>query len=296
MTRGEEGTIRTNQSGGKRSEEQRRLVAVTAVEVVSRLALEIGEEDVSGQSDTSSSKIIHLTISLLLQRLRGVDLLTEATIVTNLVSLALAGSNTDLIEIYRSFSQIARASHPEDPRMASNAVLAAQTTLAKGLGTRLDCADGYLVELLVLFADKGTQTQMIAMAPAGYESRDREKYSQLQKESDARVADMKSWLGALLVPIATLLEHEQYHPDRNAPPELVAHFRNLWFLCVVFGLTGAAGRKRLQPHELHALSVIAEKTPALIVESANDFVNSELEYNSTLRKDFASSVRLPDDC
>lgn len=216
--------------------------------------------------------------------------MTEATIVTNLVSLALAGSNSDLIEIYRAFSQIARSSHPEDPRMASNAVLAAQTTLAKGIGARLDCADGYLIELLTLFADKGTQTQVIAMAPSGFDPRDKEKHSQLHKESNARVADMKSWLGALLVPIATLLQHEQYHPDHNAAPELVAHFRNLWFLCVVFGLTGRAGSQRLQPHEANALATIAEKTPPLIVESANDFVNSELEYNSTLRKDFASSV------
>jgi len=40
-------TMRTNLSGGRKTEEQRRLVAVTAVEVVSRLALEIGRDDVS---------------------------------------------------------------------------------------------------------------------------------------------------------------------------------------------------------------------------------------------------------
>ena len=42
-------TTRTNLSGGRKTEEQRRLVAVTAVEVVSRLALEIGRDDVSVQ-------------------------------------------------------------------------------------------------------------------------------------------------------------------------------------------------------------------------------------------------------
>lgn len=217
----------------------------------------------------------------------------EATIVGNLVPLALAGSNTDLVEVYRAFSQISRSAHPEDPRMSSNAVLAAQTTLAKGLGRRLDCADGYLVELLTLFADKGTQTQMIAMAPAGFDTRDREKLSQLRADSESRVGEMKAWLAALLVPIATLLSHESYHPDRDPSPELVAHFRNLWFLCVVFGLSGEAGRKRMHEHEVQALGVIAEKTPVLVLESANDFVGSELEYNSILRKDFAHSVSLP---
>ncbi|WVQ84613.1 hypothetical protein IAT38_006768 [Cryptococcus sp. DSM 104549] len=273
-------TLKTTLTNGKASEEHRKLVAVAAVEVVSRLALEIGTDD-----------IIHLSISMLLQRLRGVDLATESTIVNNLVPLALAGSNTDLIEVYRAFSQISRSSHPEDPRRSSNAVLAAQTTLAKGLGRRLDCADGYLTELLILFADKGTQTQMIAMAAHGFDSRDKDQHIQLRQESESRVSDMKAWLSALLIPISTLLSHPSYHPDRAATPELVAHFRNLWFLCVVFGLSGHAGKKRLSEHEWNALGTIAEKTPALVLESSNDYVASDLEYNSILRKDFAASVQ-----
>ena len=235
-------------------------------------------------------QIIHLSISLLLQRLRGVDLVTEATIVTNLVPLALAASNSDLIEVYRAFSQISRSAHPEDPRMSSNAVLAAQTQLARGMSKRLDCADGYLFELLTLFADKGTQTQMIAMAPTGFDSHDKDKLAHLRQDSESRVADMKAWLAALLIPISTLLNHEMYHPNRGASAELVGHFTNLWFLCVVFGLSGQTGRNKMSEHEFNALGDIAEKTPALIPEGANDYVASDLEYNSILRKDFAHSV------
>jgi phosphatidylinositol 4-kinase len=44
---GDQTTIKSNLSGGKRTEEQRRIMAMTAVEVVSRLALEIGRDDVS---------------------------------------------------------------------------------------------------------------------------------------------------------------------------------------------------------------------------------------------------------
>lgn len=233
-----------------------------------------------------------MSISLLLQRLRGVDLATEATIVTNLVPLALAASNTDIVEVYRALSQISRSAHPEDPRKSSNAVLAAQTKLAKGMAGRLDCADGYLVELLTLFADKGTQTQMVAMAPSGYDSRDKEKLSHLRQDSEIRVADMKAWLSALLIPISALLSHELYNPHHAAAPELVGHFRNLWFLCVVFGISGQAGKKKLSEHQSIALNIIAGKTPALVTEGANDYVASDLEYNSVLRKDFAGSVRL----
>ncbi|OWZ76646.1 phosphatidylinositol 4-kinase [Cryptococcus neoformans Bt85] len=273
-------TLKTTLTGGKGSEEQKRLVAAAAVQVVSRLALELGKDD-----------ILHLSLAMLLQRLRGVDITTEATIVANLVPLALASSNADLVEVYRAFSQIARSSHPEDPRRSSNAILAALTTLAKGMYKRLDCADGYLVELLTLFADKGTQTQMISMAAHAYDSKDREQLAQLRTEGNTRVAEMKSWLSALLIPISTLLSHPHYHPDEAASPELVTHFRNLWFTLVVFGLSGNVGKNNLNEHEWEALGVIAEKTPVLVLESSNDFVESELEYNSTLRKDFAASIQ-----
>ncbi|WVO18533.1 hypothetical protein L204_106252 [Cryptococcus depauperatus] len=273
-------TFKTTLTSGKGSDEQRRLIAVAAVEIVSRLALDLGKDNV-----------IHLTVSMLLQRLRGIDLVTESTIVTNLIPLALASSNSDLVEVSRALSQISRLSHPEDPRNSSNAVLAAQTSLARGMNKRLDCADGYLIELLTLFTDKGTQTQMIAMAAHGYEIKDKDQLVQLRTESESRVQDMKSWLSALLIPISALLSHPTYHPDRNASPELVAHFRNLWVTFAVFGLSGNAGRKVLKDNEWEALGIIAEKTPVLVLESSNDFVASELEYNSILRKDFATSVQ-----
>jgi phosphatidylinositol 4-kinase len=46
-------TVKTGRSDGKKTEEQRRLIAVTAVEVVSRLALEIERDDVSRGSSYS---------------------------------------------------------------------------------------------------------------------------------------------------------------------------------------------------------------------------------------------------
>ena len=229
----------------------------------------------------------------MLQRLRGVDLFIEGAIVTNLVPLALTASDSDLVDVYREFSKISRSAHPEDPRMSSNDVLAAQTRLARGLASRLRCAEGYLIDLLSLFTDKGTQTQMIAMAASTYDTRDKEKLAQVRKEGEDRVSDMKAWLGALFIPISTLLSHESFHPAKEASVELVNLFRNFWFICVAFGLSGSTGQKTLSEHEWNALGQIALKSPALVVEDAVDFVDSDLEYNSILRKDFAASVSEP---
>ena len=225
---------------------------------------------------------------MLLQRLRGIDYVIESTIVINLIPLALAASNDDVVEVYRAFSQLSRSAQPENPRTSSNAVLAAQTSLARGMVTRLDCADGYLTELLTLFAEKGTQIQIMSLASTATSGRD--KSPTRQTCNSAQIADMKASLAALLIPISTLLSHTSFSPHVNSGPELVAHFRNMWFLCVAFGFSGQDGKKRLSEHEFDALQSIAEKTPAIILESATDYVASDLEFNSILRKDFASSV------
>lgn len=226
---------------------------------------------------------------MLLQRVRGVDISTESAIVQSLVPLALNANDEDLQEVYRAFSQIARSSNPEDPRLSSNAVLAAQTTLAKGLGSRLQAADGFLQELLIDFADQGTQTQIVYMGAQGHDGRDKDKKTALlRSNNEKRAADMKAQLAALLLPIAEVLSHRDYHPDINPSQECVALFRNFWLLCVVFNLSGS--RSQLSEHEASALATIAEKTPCLVLEKANDFVGSELEYNTILRKDFAHSI------
>ncbi|GMK56681.1 hypothetical protein CspeluHIS016_0305210 [Cutaneotrichosporon spelunceum] len=262
---------------GKRSDEQRQLISTTAVEIAARLALDTGRED-----------IIHLAISMLLQRLRGVDIATESAIVTNLVPLALAGSDPDLVEVYRAFSQISRSSHPEDPRMSANAVLAGQTRLARGLGSRLSAADGYLSELLTLFADKGTQIQMLSISST--HGSDKDKYAELRADSAKRASDTKAQLSALLLPIAELLSHSKFRPDNNASTETVSQFRNMWLLCVAFNFSSRNGESVLSEHEENALSVIATKTPALYQEQNTDFVGSDLEYNTILRKDFGHSI------
>ncbi len=48
MGEGDRMTAKSALSGGRKTDDQRRLVAMTAVEVVSRLALETKREDVSG--------------------------------------------------------------------------------------------------------------------------------------------------------------------------------------------------------------------------------------------------------
>lgn len=267
-------TVHTTAGGtfiGTRTDEQKQRINASTIAVVTRLAMEFKQAEVT-----------HVTISMLLQRLRGADPHTEAIIVSNLVPLALVAPRLDFIDVIKAFSSISKSSNPEDPRHSSSAVLEAQTRLGKELKKRDDdFCDVYLVELLQLFADRGTNVQMLAAGK-------REDHHPIKKTSskdNVVVSELTDQLARLLLPIDAVLSHDSFDPHHAPTAELVALFRNMWFICVVLGIP-----RTLKDWHLAALERIAFKTPALVLESAHDYVSSDLEYNSILRKDFAPVV------
>ncbi|KAG9318618.1 hypothetical protein JVU11DRAFT_711 [Chiua virens] len=247
-----------------RSDEEKRLIGITTISIVTRLALEFDEEEVT-----------KLTISMLLQRLRTAEPAVEATIAYNLVDLALVAPEEAFLDIIRAFSAINRTANPEDPRFSNNMVLAAQTRLAREINRRPDLYDVYLEELLTLFSDKGVGIQNAAAA--GH---------------TGKTEEMTEQLASLLLPIEALLDHADFTPYLNASSELTNLFRNLWFLCVLFNFTTSGEEEREKSAMtwlLPALARIAIKTPCLVLENISDAV-SDLEYRTVIRHEYAHSV------
>lgn len=96
---------------------------------------------------------------MLLQRLRSAEPTVEATIVYNLVDLAVISPENTFGDIIKAFSMINRIANPGDQRFSNNTVVAAQTRLAQELRQRPGYYDIYLVELLGLFIDKAVGIQ-----------------------------------------------------------------------------------------------------------------------------------------
>ncbi|KAI9571413.1 hypothetical protein HD554DRAFT_2187155 [Boletus coccyginus] len=246
-----------------RSDEEKRLIGITTISIVTRLALEFDKEEVT-----------RLTISMLLQRLRTAEPTVEAAIAYNLVDLALVAPEGAFVDIIRAFSAINRTANPEDPRFSNNMVLAAQTRLAREINKRPDLYDVYLEELLTLFSDKGVAIQNTAAA--GH---------------NGKTEEMIEQLASLLLPIEALLDHADFAPHLLATSELTNLFRNLWFLCVLFRFTtsGEDREKSAMTWLLPALARIAIKTPCLVLENVSDAV-SDLEYRTVVRHEYAHSV------
>ncbi|KAJ7217187.1 hypothetical protein GGX14DRAFT_440647 [Mycena pura] len=244
------------------SEEEKRLIGISTISVVTRLALEFRMEEVT-----------RLTISMLLQRLRSAEPTVEAAIAYNLVDLALSAPESAFIDIIRVFSVINRSANPDDPRFSNNMVLAAQTRLAQELDRRPELYEIYLVELLTLFADKGVAIQNL-------------KISNHHVKTD----DMIEQLASLLLPIDALLAHEDFNPQTKADTTVISLFRNMWFLCILFGFTSSGDEEWAMEWQKPALCRIAAKTPATVVEESHDTVASNVEYNSVIRQDYARTV------
>jgi phosphatidylinositol 4-kinase len=153
-------------------------------------------------------------------------------------------------------------------------ILAAQTRLAHELDQRPEFYLIYLQELLSLFEDRG-----IAIQNASVQNR------------HMKAEDLSEQLVSLLLPIDALLSHADFNPRSGSSSELVALFRKMWFLCTLFQFT-AADEKGGSATEWRrpALSRIAAKTPALVLEEAHDLLVSDIEFNSSIRQEYARNV------
>jgi phosphatidylinositol 4-kinase len=102
-----------------------------------------------------------------------------------------------------------------------------------------------------------------------------------------QVTSLAAELGILLPVFKVLLSHNDFIVHLNASEELVSLFRNVWFHCVLYGFVSETTWVR----EWHdSLVVIAQKTPPLVHGNASDYLESDLEFNSVLRRGYSEQV------
>jgi hypothetical protein len=65
----------------------------------------------------------------------------------------------------------------------------------------------------------------------------------------------------------------------------------MWFLCVLFGFASSDKAASINEWQTAALARIATKTPPFVVEEAQDYPASDIEYNPVIRKDYAQTVQ-----
>ncbi|KAI8079556.1 uncharacterized protein B0P05DRAFT_541070 [Gilbertella persicaria] len=229
-------------------ESEKQQVRVNALSAIVGIAVYLKDESIIAQA-----------YSVLALRRKSFSISTITHLTKNLVDLALVGSLTVFRDIINLFSALSRESLTMDNKQLSTAILDAQLALAQQLDHYYD---HYLHNLLALFVENGNTIQRILKN---------------KKEPEAPWA---SKLGKLLPVIHALLSHADFQPHLNPTEETVSLFRNTWFHCILFGFVTESIWLR-EWHEF--MLVIASKTPVLVIESATNYLESDLEFNSVLR-------------
>ncbi|KAL1922497.1 uncharacterized protein VTP21DRAFT_10036 [Calcarisporiella thermophila] len=212
-----------------------------------------------------NDKVTASTFSMLAERRRQSSPELGAFILAKLVDLAVIAPENLFSDITLLFSTIAKEPSVDEDEVLANAIINAHHDLSKRIESRPELYQKYLIKLLSLFTDKGVQIQQQANSKLG---------------RAPRAAETKE-LGSLLPVVSSLLMHNKFSPHEHPTEEITSLFRNLWFLCVLYGFVNDVGSWR------EAMRGIALKTPSLVLETATNYLESDLEYNSVLRRGFS---------
>ncbi|KAI8370194.1 hypothetical protein BD560DRAFT_329659 [Blakeslea trispora] len=234
------------------NEAQKQQVRVNALSAIVGVAAYLKDESIISQA-----------YSVLALRRKSFSVSTISTLTKNLVDLALVSNVSVFRDIANLFSVLSRESLLTDDKQLSTAILDAQLALAQQLSLQPRHYDLYLSNLLSLFVENGNTIQRVM--------------AKNKEQSDIPLA---SKLGKILPVIRALLEHSDFEPHLSPNEETVSLFRNTWFQCILFGFV----TESIWIREWHdSMLIIAKKTPILVIESATNYLESDLEYNSVLR-------------
>ena len=149
-------------------------------------------------------------------------------------------------------------------------VLKCQHELANRISARPEFYDFYLTKILELFVEKGVVIQKTVA-----------EHERVQETS------LAAELGILLPILSTLLSRRDFIAHLNPSEDLVSLFRNVWFHCVLYGFVSETTWMR---EWCDSLVIIAQKTPPLVQESATNYLEYDLEYNSVLVRGYSEQV------
>ncbi|CAG8615185.1 6660_t:CDS:10, partial [Paraglomus brasilianum] len=212
-------------------------------------------------------KITSLAEPILRQRIRNHAPAIDVIILENLVNIALIAPRKVFEDILQHFSTISMQSLSPKNKIITTAVLKCQHELANRISARPEFYDFYLTKILELFVEKGVVIQKT-----------------VAEHGRVQVTSLAAELGILLPILSTLLSHRDFIAHLNPSEDLVSLFRNVWFHCVLYGFVSETTWMR---EWCDSLVIIAQKTPPLVLESATNYLEYDLEYNSVLVRGYS---------
>ncbi|KAJ1653571.1 phosphatidylinositol-4- kinase [Dispira simplex] len=209
-------------------------------------------------------------VSTLLQSMKKYKGPLRHLILEKLVQIALVAPVASFVEVMELLAYLANSKPSAEQTIEHYAlresVWQSMRYVATQLNQRPDLYQRFFTYLLNWFVDKGVEIQNTISAV-------RTKGVIHAKE-----------LGVFLPVIQALLEHADFEPQLKPNQETVSLMRNVWFHLV---LNGCLVDPSWIAQYNDALVIMAAKSPVLVHESAINYLETDLEYNSVLRRGYS---------
>ncbi|KAJ1990389.1 phosphatidylinositol-4- kinase [Dimargaris cristalligena] len=209
-------------------------------------------------------------VSTLLRSAKKHDISLRRLILKKLTEVALIAPVASFVEVVELLAFVSNTknaiSQGVEAHFLREAVWENMDYLALHANQRPDLYTRFLVHILNWFVDKGVEIQ-----------------NTISVVRTKGVIHAKE-LGVFLPVIQDLLVHRDFEPHLKPSHDIVSLMRNVWFHLVLNGcLVDASWIEKYND----ALVVMAAKSPILVHESAINYLETDLEYNSVLRRGYS---------
>ncbi|KAJ1928311.1 phosphatidylinositol-4- kinase [Tieghemiomyces parasiticus] len=209
-------------------------------------------------------------VSTLLRSAKKHDVSLRRLIIEKLAQVALIAPTTSFVEVVELLALVGDTRHTREAGIEAHVLRETVWRTMRYLATRAnqrpDLYNRFLALILNWFVDKGVEIQTTACVVR------------------TRGVIHAKELGVFLPVIQALLEHRDFEPHLKASHDMVSLMRNVWFHLV---LNGCLVDPSWIAEYNDALVVMAAKSPILVHESAINYLETDLEYNSVLRRGYS---------
>ncbi|KAI9701436.1 MAG: phosphatidylinositol-4- kinase [Bogoriella megaspora] len=212
---------------------------------------------------SSDDNIVALAQSMLVQKIGRVSGTIDAEIVTDVATLSVCGGSQEFRSLLKLYSKLAHDALVQQNHTLLQAVRAALFYLSRTLTPKSDKYEIYLAHILETIISKGDA----------------------HESDNSRAADMElasQEIAQYLAPLAMLYSANQTEAEESQRLDHLSNLqRDAWFNLVVHGFRLSS---QLGPRHRKDLEIIAKFTRPMIPQGPHDQVESDIEFNTVLRR------------
>lgn len=218
-------------------------------------------------------EVADLAVTMLCRQFAKRDQVDRAYILEKMAHIVLSVPKPSYDEILGVFSATSQAETNADSKTLMSTILKCYYSISYQIGTTEGHCDSFFKYMLVLANEKGVHIQR----------------SLKEKRKGVQITAIAGELGILLPVLGQILRVKDFHPHLDPDEELRGECRNLWFHCVLYDFVSESTWVK---EWRSSMRDIASKTPLLVPNSSGNYLDTDLEYNSVLKRGFSEQELL----